>query len=119
MGQKSQIRLVSELSWERLEGKSAEKLIAVTPRINLTLPTSVKVNGNYEVIGQILPAAAAVNVTVKRNGVVFANLVTDQSGGFKFMISEKEAGLATYQVVTAASASADAGSSQPYLLLVR
>ena len=119
LGQKSQIRLVSELSWERLEGKSAEKLIAVTPRINLTLPTSVKVNGNYEVIGQILPAAAAVNVTVKRNGVVFANLVTDQSGGFKFMISEKEAGLATYQVVTAASASADAGSSQPYLLLVR
>ena len=119
LGQKSQIRLVSELSWERLEGKSAEKLIAVTPRINLTLPTSVKVNGNYEVIGQILPATAAVNVTVKRNGVVFANLVTDQSGGFKFMISEKEAGLASYQVVTAASASADAGSSEPYLLLVR
>jgi hypothetical protein len=119
LGQKSQIRLVSELSWERLEGKSAEKEIAVVPRINLALPTSVKANGNYEVSGQILPAAAAVNVTVKRNGAVFANLITDQSGAFKFIISEKEGGRPTYQVLTAASAKAEAASTQPYLLLVR
>jgi spore germination protein YaaH len=119
LGQKSQIRLVSELSWERLEGKSAEKEIAVVPRINLALPTSVKANGNYEVSGQILPAAAAVNVTVKRNGAVFANLITDQSGAFKFIITEKEGGLPTYQVLAAASAKAEAASTQPYLLLVR
>jgi hypothetical protein len=56
---------------------------------------------------------------VKRNGAVFANLITDQSGAFKFIISEKEGGRPTYQVLTAASAKAEAASTQPYLLLVR
>ncbi len=119
LGQKSQIRLVSEASWERSEGKSVEKVITVAPTVNLNLPASVKANASYQVIGQILPAAAEVNVTVRRNGLTFGSFVTDQRGEFRFTLLEKEAGLASYQAVMATTAQANAGSSQAYSLLVR
>lgn len=119
LGQKSQIRLVSEASWERSEGQSGEKVITVAPTLNLNLPASVKANASYQVIGQILPAAAAVNVTIRRNGSTFGSFVTDQRGEFRFTLLEKEAGLASYQAVMATTAQANAGSSQAYSLLVR
>ncbi|CAB4678469.1 unannotated protein [freshwater metagenome] len=119
LGQKSQIRLVSEASWERSEGRSGEKVITVAPTLNLNLPASVKANASYQIIGQILPAAAAVNVTIRRNGSTFGSFVTDQRGEFRFTLLEKEAGLASYQAVMATTAQANAGSSQAYSLLVR
>jgi len=119
LGQKSQIRLVSEASWERSEGRSSEKEITVAPTVNLNLPASVKVNSSYQIVGQILPAAAAVNVTIRRNGSVFGSFITDQRGEFRFTVLEKEAGLATYQAVLGNSAQVNGGTSQPYSLLVR
>ena len=119
LGQKSQIRLVSEASWERSEGRSSEKVITVAPTVNLNLPASVKVNSSYQIVGQILPAVAAVSVTVRRNGASFGTFTTDQRGEFRFTVLEKEAGLATYQAVLANSAQTNGGSSQPYALLVR
>ena len=55
IAQKSQIRLVSEGSWERSEGKTAEKIISVVPSVSLNLPASVKAAATYAVTGQLLP----------------------------------------------------------------
>lgn len=119
VGEKSQIRLVSEGSWERLEGKSAEKSIAVAPAISMQIPSSVKVEGNYQITGQILPVANSIPVTILRNGKQLGSFTTDTSGKFTFTLNEKEGGVPTYQAVVSANAKMNAGSSQPYQLLVR
>ena len=119
VGEKSQIRLVSEGSWERLEGKSIEKSIVVAPAISMQLPSSVKLDSNYQITGQILPATNSIPVTILRNGKQFGSFTTDTSGKFTFTLNEKEGGVATYQAVIAANAKMSAGSSQPHTLLVR
>ena len=119
VGQSSQIRLISEGSWERLEGKSVEKLIKVSPNISMKLPTSVKAGSAYQITGQLLPKLAGATVLVKRNGATFGSYTTDATGGFNFAITEKESNLVTYQVSIAASANTNAGSSEIYPLLVR
>jgi spore germination protein YaaH len=119
VGEKSQIRLVSDGSWERLEGKSSEKSIAVAPAISMQLPSSVKLDSNYQITGQILPAANSIPVTIFRNGKQLGSFTTDAAGKFTFTLNEKEGGVATYQAVIAANAKMNAGSSQPYTVLIR
>ena len=119
VGQSSQIRLISEGSWERLEGKSVEKLIKVSPNISMKIPTSVKAGSSYQITGQLLPKLAGATVLVKRNGAAFGSYTTDATGGFNFAITEKESNLLTYQVSIAANANINAGSSEIYPLLVR
>jgi spore germination protein YaaH len=119
VGEKSQIRLVSEGSWERLEGKSAEKSIAVAPSISIQIPSSVKVNSNYQITGQIYPAANSIPVTILRNGKAFGRFTTDASGKFTFGLNENEVGVSTFQAEISANAKMNAGRSQPYPLLVR
>ena len=119
VGQSSQIRLVSEGSWERLEGKSAEKNIAVSPNIAMIFPTSVKSGGKYQITGQLLPKLSGQTVLVKRNGINFGSYITDATGGFNFAVNEKEVGLLSFQASIAANANMDAGTSDIYPLLVR
>ena len=119
VSQSSQIRLVSEGSWERLEGKSAEKVIKVSPSLSLSIPTSAKAGSTYSVTGQLLPKLAGQTVTVKRNGVAFGSYTTDVNGGFNFVIKEKEPNLVTFQVSIAGNSSINAASSEIYPLLVR
>jgi spore germination protein YaaH len=119
VGEKSQIRLVSEGSWERLEGKSAEKSIAVAPSISVQMPSSIKVGSNYQISGQIYPAANSIPVTILRNGKQLGVFTTDTAGKFTFTVNEKEIGLLTFQAEIAANAKMNAGRSQPYPILVR
>ena len=119
VGEKSQIRLVSEGSWERLEGKSAEKSIAVAPSILMQIPSSIKIGSNYQISGQIYPAANSIPVTILRNGKPFGVFTTDTFGKFTFTLNEKEIGLASFQAEIAANAKMNAGSSQSYPILVR
>ena len=119
VAEKSQIRLVSEGSWERLEAKSLEKAINVAPNIMMQLPSSVKATSAYQVKGQIFPKSAGVSVNVKRNGVVIGSYITDATGGFNFTLIEKEANLVTYQASVAANAKMGAGNSEIYPLLIR
>ena len=119
VGQTSQIRLISEGSWERLEGKSAEKVVKVSPNISIKLPTSLKAGSAYQITGQLLPKLAGATVLVKRNGATFGSYTTDATGGFNFAITEKESNLITYQASITANANINAGSSEIYPLLVR
>jgi hypothetical protein len=119
VGQSSQIRLVSEGSWERLEGKSAEKNIAVSPNIAMAFPSSVKSGGKYQITGQLLPKLSGQTVLVKRNGINFGSYTTDATGSFNFAINEKESGLVSFQASISANANMNAGASDSYPLLVR
>ena len=95
IAQKSQIRLVSEGSWERLEGKTDEKVISVVPSVSLSLPASVKAAATYSVTGQVLPKVAGIKVTVKQNGKSLGEFITEASGSFTFSIAPSATGLAS------------------------
>ena len=119
IAQKSQIRLVSEGSWERLEGKTDEKVISVVPSVSLSLPASVKAAATYSVTGQVLPKVAGIKVTVKQNGKSVGEFITEASGSFTFNIAPSATGLATYPVIIAAGEKNTAGISDEITVLVR
>ena len=119
IAQKSQVRLVSEGSWERLEGKTSEKIISVVPSVSLNLPSSVKTAATYAVTGQVLPKVAGIKLTVKQNGKSLGEFTTDTTGGFSFNIAPTTTGLASYQVVIAAGEKNTAAISKEITILVR
>ena len=119
LGQKSQIRLVSEGSWERTEGKTIEKVISVVPNVSLSLPASIKVATSYTVYGQVLPKVAGIKLVVKQNMKPLGEFITDASGGFSFEIKAATTGLATYQVVIPAGEKNTAAISDEITILVR
>ena len=119
LGQKSQIRLVSEGSWERTEGKTIEKVISVVPNVSLSLPASIKVATSYTVYGQVLPKVAGIKLVVKQNMKPLGEFITDASGGFTFETKAASTGLATYQVVISAGEKNTAAISDEITILVR
>jgi len=119
VGQKSEIRLVSEGSWERLEGKTAEKTISVIPKVKLDLPSSIKANTSYTITGQVSPKSADIKLTVKQAGKQLVDLVTDANGNFTFKTKAVPQGLSTFQVEIAAGVKNAAGISEEITVLVR
>ena len=119
VGQKSEIRLVSESSWERSEGKTPVKTISVIPKLRLDLPSSIKANTNYAVSGQLLPKFNAIKLTVKENGKSLGELTTDANGAFTFNIKPVTPGVSTYQVVITESGKNISGASDEFSVLVR
>ena len=119
VGQKSEIRLVSEGSWERAEGKTGEKTITVIPKVKLDLPSSIKANSIYTITGQVSPKSADIKLTVKQDGKQIGDLITDANGGFTFKAKAVPQGLTTFQVVIAAGSKNAAGVSDEITVLVR
>ena len=119
VGQKSEIRLVSEGSWERAEGKTGEKTITVIPKVKLDLPASIKANSIYTITGQVSPKSADIKLTVKQDGKQIGDLITDANGSFTFKAKAVPQGLTTFQVVIAAGSKNAAGVSDEITVLVR
>ena len=119
VGQKSEIRLVSEGSWERAEGKTGEKTITVIPKVKLDLPASIKANSIYTITGQVSPKSADIKLTVKQDGKQIGDLLTDANGSFTFKGKAVLQGLTTFQVVIAAGSKNAAGVSDEITVLVR
>ena len=119
VGQKSEIRLVSEGSWERAEGKTGEKTITVIPKVKLDLPSSIKSNSIYTITGQVSPRSADIKLTVKQDGKQIGDLITDANGGFTFKAKAVPQGLTTFQVVIAAGSKNAASVSDEITVLVR
>lgn len=119
VGQRSEIRLVSEGSWERVEGKTSEKIITVIPKVKLDLPASIKANTTYAITGQVSPKSSDIKLKILQDGKQIAELVTDANGGFTFNAKALSQGLSTFQVVIAASNKNAAGVSDEITVLVR
>jgi spore germination protein YaaH len=100
VGQKSEIRLISEGSWERAEGKTGE-------------------NSIYTISGQVSPKSADIKLTVKQDGKQIGDLITDANGSFTFKAKAVPQGLTTFQVVIAAGSKNAAGVSDEITVLVR
>ena len=119
IGQKSLIRLVSEGSWERIEGITTEKSISVVPKVILPLPTSIKVGATYPISGQIMPNAQGIKLSVLQDGKSIGSFTTDTNGSFNFAITPTTPGIHIYQIAIEAGVKNSAGSSELFTVLVR
>ncbi len=119
VGQKSDIRLVSEGSWERVEGKTGEKTISVVPKVKLDLPASIKANTAYTITGQLSPKSGDIKLVVKQDGKQIGDLVTDTNGNFTFKTKALPQGLTNFRVEIAAGSKNAAGVSDEITVLVR
>jgi len=119
IGEKSLIRLISEGSWEREEGRTAEKNISVIPKVILPLPTSVKAGANYVITGQLLPRVASIKLNVLQDGKPKESLTTDANGNFTLTIAPTTTGIHTYQFQIDAGPKNSATSSELFTILVR
>lgn len=119
VGQKSEIRLVSEGSWERVEGKTSEKTISVIPKVKLDLPSSIKANTVYTITGQVSPKGADIKLVVKQDGKAIGDLVTDTNGNFTFKTKAMPQGITNFRVEIAAGSKNAAGVSDEITVLVR
>ncbi len=119
VGQKSDIRLVSEGSWERVEGKTGEKTISVVPKVKLDLPASIKANTSYTITGQVSPKSGDIKLVVKQDGKQIGDLVTDTNGNFTFKTKALPQGLTNFRVEIAAGSKNAAGVSDEITVLVR
>lgn len=119
IGEKSSIRLVSEGSWERDEGRTAEKTISVVPKILLPLPTSIKAGATYPVTGQLLPRIAGLKLAVLQDGKPFGSVTTDVNGNFNLTIAPATTAVHTYQLLIDAGPKNSAASSELFTVLVR
>ena len=119
IGKKSLIRLISEGSWEREEGRTAEKNISVIPKVILPLPTSVKAGANYVITGQLLPRVASIKLNVLQDGKPKESLTTDANGNFTLTIAPTTTGIHTYQFQIDAGPKNSATSSELFTILVR
>lgn len=119
VGQKSDIRLVSEGSWERVEGKTGEKTISVVPKVKLDLPASIKANTAYTITGQVSPKSGDIKLVVKQDGKQIGDLVTDTNGNFTFKTKASPQGLTNFRVEITAGSKNAAGVSDEITVLVR
>lgn len=119
VGQNAQVRLISEGTWERLEGKTTELNIAVVPNLSVNLPASIKAKVDYIVSGQVQPKIAGWNIGLERNGKVITTALSDASGRFNLPFSESESGVYSYRVVALDAQSKVLSASEVLSVLVR
>lgn len=119
VGQNSQLRLISEGTWERLEGKTSELNIAVVPNLSVNVPASIKAKVDYQVSGQVQPKIAGWNLGLERNGKVITTGQSDAAGSFSLPMIEKEPGVIAYRVVALDAQSKVLSASEVLSVLVR
>ena len=125
VGQSAQVRLISEGTWERLEGKTTELNVAVVPAISVNLPASIKTKTNYLVSGQVQPKIAGWNIALERNGKLMpvgttgTTGTTDTSGRFSLTLNENETGVINYRIVVIDAQSKVLAATEVLSVLVR
>jgi hypothetical protein len=119
------VRLISEGTWERLEGKTTELNVAVVPSISVNVPASIKTKTNYLVSGQVQPKIAGWNIALERNGKLLPistsgiTGTTDAMGRFSLTLNENETGVINYRIVVVDAQSKVLSATEVLSVLVR
>jgi hypothetical protein len=96
--QSTNVRMISDSTWQRLEGDTAPLTISVSRILTWNLPASMKEGTPYTITGQIQPAEAGVTLSLN-NG---ATAITDPSGRATFTVTNASSGFVPYQLMLTA-----------------
>jgi spore germination protein YaaH len=117
LGEITSARVVSDGSWERLQGLSTPLGISVKRIVSWSLPTSVKAGSTIKITGSIQPKVAGVTVTLE--GATSAPATTDSTGQFTFTLKADVLRVKRIRASVAADDKFVAASTPYSYLLVR
>ncbi len=121
--QNSQVRALSQGTWERLPATSAPQQLKVSRLISAQPPISVRRSSPLLVSGSVWPAETGVGVVLQlRTLGVWKDLATTIStdgGAYSLTASNQNAGLTVYRVIVKAASKFDEASGLPFALIIR
>jgi hypothetical protein len=121
LGENAKARMISEGTWERSEGRTADLSIQVGRKLSwMKVPSSMKRGVQYTLSAQLQPKVAGVVVTLSsatKPGI--ATATTDSNGQVTFALSEKVPGFIRYQLSAPSDAKNLASTSEVVTVLVR
>lgn len=117
LGEITSARVVSDGSWERLQGLSTPLGISIKRLISWTLPTAVKAGSSFSITGTIQPKVAGVTVALE--GTSAPTAVTDANGQFIFTVKADSSGIKRIRASIAADDKYAASLTAYSYLLVR
>ncbi len=117
LGEITSARVVSDGSWERLQGLSAPLGISIKRLITWTPPTAVKAGSIFKITGTIQPKVAGV--TVGLEGISASPAVTDANGQYIFTVKADASGIKRIRASIAADEKYAASLTAYSYLLVR
>jgi hypothetical protein len=98
-GENSQLRFVSDGTWERLASQSKLNDLKISKIISWTAPSSMRQGIGYEIKGQIQPKAANVTIKLLINGTQSTTAVTDTEGKFNIAVTPNKVGIISAKLV--------------------
>jgi len=124
-GANTKLRIVSDSSWQRLEGDSTPLAISLTRLISWSPPSTMRRGASYDISGQVQPAQAGLTVTLKPSDAPLGaaltpqTATTDANGNFTFHIENSISGFYTYSLSIAADANFALTQSDLVTVVVR
>lgn len=123
VGENTKIRMISDGTWERLEGRTTELSLQTGRRLTITnAPTSAKHGVDFVLTGRVLPAPTSpetIALTMTDGLKLHKSVSVDPSGSFTVTLNEATTGIHNYQVSAPASDRYLASSSDFVTVVVR
>ncbi len=125
LGRSTTIRVISDASWERTEGISAELPVEIGRELFVDAPTSIKTGSEFVITGSIRPRTSGATIRIEKlSGKNWIPLElpiepTDPQGNFSVKISGQSRGIFTFRVTLLEDQSWKAVTSPTLNIIIR
>lgn len=123
VGENTKARMISDATWERLEGRTLEVVLQTARKISwLTAPTSVKRSVEFTLTGKLNPAPVAgetVALALTDGAKLHKVITVDSTGTFSVALTEATTGIRKYQLSSTSSEKYLASTSDFVTVVVR
>lgn len=125
LGRSTTIRVISDASWERTEGISAELPIEIGRELFVDAPTSIKAGSEFVITGSIRPRTSGAIIRIEKlSGKSWVPLEfpiepTDPQGNFSVKISGQGRGIFAFRVTLLEDQSWKAVTSPTLNIIIR
>jgi spore germination protein YaaH len=125
LGRSTAIRVISDASWERTEGISAELPVEIGRELFVDAPTSIRAGSEFVITGSIRPRTSGAIIRIEKLSgkswvpVEFPVEPTDPQGNFSVKISGQSRGIFTFRVTLLEDQSWKAVTSPTLNIIIR
>lgn len=125
LGGSTTLRVISDGSWQRVEGDSTPISVGINRVIGWTIPSTVRRGESFTISGQVQPQSAGIAVTLNNpsnpSGLAAPkqSATTDANGNFSFTTIETQPGFYTFNISTPADSTFAATQTSFVTVVVR
>ena len=120
VGENTKVRMISDGTWERGEGRSSELLLQSGRKFAwLSAPTSVKRGVAFQLTGRVSPLSPGLTLSLTDGNKFKQSVMVDQAGNFSSTVTEALPGLYNFQVSSSSDDKYLASSSSLVTVVVR